>query len=412
LIALALGFLLFAGACAQAGDVPSASGEAAAKPVKKAPTKAKVPHWVIAGFAAADRELALRTPLEKPDLSATSNKNKLPSRPEFIALMMAAGINKQSSACIYDNISSSPSASQSTAQLLNAITEAPKNGRTVAGGDVLGQLDQGKIQQFLVAIAPCMDGPTLIALLLTLGGKDTAGANGLDSRLAGLTYAQIAAVAAAAGPHPSLEGLETAATAVGVGLTSPQIAMLESVLAGAGGALNALNPKNTDLTKVDTTKLGPEGVAQLLFAVAAGLTDSQRQQLIRVANVNLSKLHVNVDPNKITTQQGGALLVLLLPFLSANVAPSQGGPPPGSDPSQIYIPPGTDLSQINPLNFASREDVVAGLGAQGVLPSVANCLYDKLRAIDPRLIGLSITGNNLQGGSEILLAAVGCIVSN
>ena len=145
--------------------------------------------------------------------------------------------------------------------------------------------------------------------------------------------------------------------------------------------------------------------------MSAGLTENQRQQLIRVANVNLSKIHLAVDPAKVSTQQGGALLLLLLPFISAQAAPNAGGPPPGSDPNQVYVPPGTDLSAINPLNFVSRENFVAGLAAQGIVPGVANCVYDKLRTIDPRLIGLSFTGGSLQGGSQVLLAAAGCVLS-
>jgi hypothetical protein len=149
----------------------------------------------------------------------------------------------------------------------------------------------------------------------------------------------------------------------------------------------------------------------VLFAVAAGLTEGQRQQLVRVANVNLSKLDLQIDPDKLDTEQGGALLVLLLPFISAGVAPPPGGPPVGSDPGSVYIPPGTDLSSINPLYFVQRENLINGLMADGVNESVAGCLYDKLRTIDPRLLGLLFTGTLSGGASQALLTIVGCAIS-
>ncbi len=410
-----LGIAIVAGSCAQASDFPSATGESATRTKVKttsAKVKAKIPHWVTAGFDEANREIARRTPLTRPPITAT-NKKKLPSKAEFLTLMAAAGINQRSASCIYENISTNADVSQSTALLINALAEAPNTGRSEASTNVVDQLDQGQIQQFLVAVAPCIDSQTLIALLAVLGGRSTSGISGLDSRLAGLSVEQIAAIAAAAGPNPTPEGIATAAAAVGVTLTAPQLAALEAaLLAGGGAVLAGVDPKNQDLSNIDPAKLGPAGVASVLFAVSAGLTETQRQQLIHVANVNLSKIQLAVDPAKVSTQQGGALLLLLLPFISAQVAPNAGGPPPGSDPTQVYVPPGTDLSSINPLNFVSRENLVAGLAAQGIAPGVANCIYDKLRVIDPRLIGLSFTGGSLQGGSQVLLAAAGCVLSS
>jgi hypothetical protein len=412
-VALALGLAIMAAACSQAGDFPSATAAPATKPAAKAAAvQAKVPHWVTAGFDEADHEIALRTPLTRPPISTTADKTRLPPRSEFLMLMEAAGINQRSAACMYDGISKNADVSRSTAVLINALAQAPKSGRSEVSTNVVDKLDQGQIQQFLVAVAPCMDSQTLIALLAVLGGRSTGEITSVDSRLAGLTPATIAAIAAAAGPNPTPEGIATAAAALGVSLTAPQLTALEAaLLAGGGAALNVLNPHNTDLSNIDPAKVGPAGVASILFAFAAGLTDTQRQQLLHVANLNLSKIHLQVDASKITTPQGGALLLLLLPFISAQVAPNTGGPPPGSDPNSVYVPPGTDLSAINPLNFVNRENFVAGLAGQGIVPGVANCMYDKLRAIDPRLIGLSFTGGSLTGGSQVLLAAFGCVLS-
>ena len=253
--ALALALAVLAGACAQATDFPSATGEAAAKPrVKTTSAKAKIPHWVTAGFDQANREIARRTPLTRPDLTGATNKKKLPSRSEFLTLMAAAGINQRSASCIYDNISTNAAVSQSTAVLINALAEAPQTGRSEASTNVVDQLDQGQIQQFLVAVAPCIDSQTLIALLAVLGGRSTSGLNGIDARLAGLSVEQIAAIAAAAGPNPTPEGIATAAAALGVTLTAPQLAALEAALLAGGGAVLATSTRRTRTSRTSTPR--------------------------------------------------------------------------------------------------------------------------------------------------------------
>ena len=132
------------------------------------------------------------------------------------------------------------------------------------------------------------------------------------------------------------------------------------------------------------------------------------QKLGTISNLNLAKLDLAIDPDKLTTENGGALLLVLMPFISAQLAPQSGGAPPGVDPGQVYIPPGSDLSGVNPLLFVKRENLISGLMRDGVAEPVAGCMYDKLRVIDPALLSLSFTGQSLAGGSQLLLTIIGC----
>jgi hypothetical protein len=104
-------------------------------------------------------------------------------------------------------------------------------------------------------------------------------------------------------------------------------------------------------------------------------------------------------------------VLLILTYLTTSLRPPSGDPPAGWDPGQLYVPPDLDLSQINPLYFVPRDNVVLGLGRQGVPAAMAGCLYDKLRLIDPQLIGLAFTGDDVRAGGQVLLSVLGCVLS-
>ncbi len=397
--------------CAQSAEFDE-SAKSEAKPVAK-PTAKKVtmPTWVTAGFELGQREINKRRPLTRPGRNGEFAASELPTKPEFVALLLASGVNQKSAECIYDSISTGPVA-ENAIKLINVLQDSPENTRGEAAADTVGALDQGEIQQFLVAVAPCMDAQTLVALLAAVGGKSAGGGSPLDAigTLAALSPTTLAALVAAAGTAPPGSDIATIAAIAGVSLTPAQIQALTGVLAASlvGGSVN---PKAVDFDKLDMANLGPEGVAQILFALAVGLSETQRQQLVTVANVDLSKINLELDPDKINSDQGGALLVLLLPFISAGVAPPPGGPPVGSDPGGVYIPPGTDLSSLNPLYFVKRENLIAGLMADGVEENVAGCMYDKLRTIDPRMLSALFNGTFSSGTSEAFLTVFGCAIS-
>jgi hypothetical protein len=247
-----------------------------------------------------------------------------------------------------------------------------------------------------------------VALLATIGGKGAQGGSALDIALAGLSPEQLAAVVAA-GSSGDISSIEQAALAAGAHLSPQALSALQA--AAVAGALGPVNPATFNLGNVDPAAISGSQAAGLLFALAAGLTENQRQQLVRLANVDLSKINLNIDPSKLTSQQAGGLILLLSPFLSATLSPTSAGPPGGANPGQVYIPPGTDLSAINPLNFVSRENLVAGLMQQGIEVNAANCMYDKLRTIDPRLIGLAFAGGGSDGSSQVLLSIIGCAIT-
>jgi hypothetical protein len=403
---LLVAFGLVAG-CAQTSDFPSDGASKASERVQTTSAKLKVPHWVDAGFAAANREIESRDPLSRPNLVPPSDDTRLPTKAEFVAAMLSVGINQKSAECIYQSVATGPVA-KNAGKLVKALQAVGPSSRGEASGQVLSGLKQSDLQQMLVAIAPCMDSQTFIALLATLGGKGAQGGSALDIALAGLSPEQLAAVIAA-GSSGDIASIEGAALAAGAHLSPAQLSALQS--AALAGTFGALNPTTFDMSKVDPATMSAGQAAGFLFALAAGLTENQRQQLVRLANVNLSKINLNIDPSKLTSQQAGGLILLLSPFLSATLSPTSAGPPGGANPGQVYIPPGTDLSAINPLNFVSRENLVAGLMQQGIEVNAANCMYDKLRAIDPRLIGLAFTGGGSDGSSQVLLSIIGCAIT-
>ena len=120
---------------------------------------------------------------------------------------------------------------------------------------------------------------------------------------------------------------------------------------------------------------------------------------------------MQVDTSKLTSEQVGSLLLLLLPYISAGISPVNGTPPPGVDPGKIYVPPGVDLSNINPINFLSKPDFILGLNRQGVGTPLAGCLYEKLRLVDPQLIAIAFAGTDLTAVSQISLAVLGCVLN-
>jgi hypothetical protein len=250
-------------------------------------------------------------------------------------------------------------------------------------------------------LAPCLDTNMLLTVLAAVsGGGGTSG--GINALLASV------ASSAAAGGLPGVDAASLARTA-GVNLTPSQIAALTNAIAAAQAA-GAVDTSKIDFSKLDVTKLSKEQVITLLAALLKGLTPAQAAQLNAVAAVDLKALNLDIDPASLNSQQAGALFVLLLPFISAGVAAPSNTPPPGGDPGQIYIPPGTDLSSINPLNFVTRDNLIKGLGDQyGIAPAQAGCIYDRVRLIDPRLIGEAYLGRSEQGAAQLVLAFVSCV---
>jgi len=366
-------------------------------------TTKEPPRWVTEGLALARAESA--EALERADLpeapalqpSPTEAGSSLMPEPQFIAALGALGLDPTAASCIYQGIVGTPLA-DSVGQLLSVASDP-------IAAATAGAIDEGTQRQMLVALAPCLDTNTLLTVLAAvsgIGGTAPSGDGSVNSLIAavgGKLTTQVSGADAAA-----------IAKAAGVNLSPEQIQALVAAIAAAKQA-EALDPSKVDFSTLDVSKLTKEQIVTLLAALLRGLTPQQQEQLGRLTAIDLKSLNLDVDVAGLDRQEQGALFVLLLPFISAGVAMPTGAPPPGVDPGQIYIPPGMDLSAINPLNFVSKENLIRGLGEQyDVPPAQAACLYDRLRLLDPRLIGEAYLGLSEQGAAQIALAFISCAV--
>jgi hypothetical protein len=56
--------------------------------------------------------------------------------------------------------------------------------------------------------------------------------------------------------------------------------------------------------------------------------------------------------------------------------------------------------------------MIKGLGKEyGIPANQAGCIYDRVRLIDPRLIGEAFLGNSQPGAAQVALAFLSCVVS-
>jgi len=357
-----------------------------------------VPSWIAQGLAMARRssaEAAERADLPSLPEPPASAGSSLPPEAQFVASVSALGLDPAAASCIYQGIVDTPLA-DTVGTLLAGATD-PLTAATS------GAVDEGTQRQLLVALAPCLDTNTLLTVLAAVsGGSGTGGTGGIQS-LVGSLAAQLQGGGVAVDPN-------AVARTAGVNLSPGQVQALAAAIAANGAG--ALDTSKIDFSKIDVKDLSRDQIIALLAALLRGLTPEQAAQLQQLSAVDIKALNLDIDTSKLSTQQAGALFVLLLPFISAGVAAPTGGPPPGVDPGQIYIPPGTDLSAINPLNFVSKANLIEGLGEQyGISAGQAGCLYEKLRLIDPRLIGEAYLGRSEQGAAQVVLAFVACTVA-
>lgn len=412
-LAIVSALALVAG-CSASNDVPNA----APVNVESSP-RHPAPHWVTTGIALAraseplDAETGAlgsgsRTAASGSGTTgSTSDAAALPTREQVVPLLTQAGLSDSQATCVYNGVAANAQVATDIGTLLKALSAAQGPSGATSSTNALGALatlspDTGK--RLLVAISPCLDSTTLFALLSTSGGG--GGSISLDS---------LSTLATRSGgkPLPTIPQFTAAqiTSLVSGSLSAAQKAQLQQVLSGVS-ALNKGKLPGLNLDQLDLTKLSPDQSSLLLAALVNGLTAAQQQQLLSLAKVDLNKLNLKIDPNKLKPEELGQLLLLISPLLAASINPNGFGPPPGSDPTQIYIPPGTDLSQLNPLLFLSRDDVVNAAKAQGSNPVLTGCLYDKLRALSPLILTkfFSSPGDQL-ATAEVLLSAISCVVA-
>jgi len=404
---------LFATSCATGGST-SADGVASGDG----------PGWYAEGVASGRRAVASEDALQRanlPDLPGGVSASSLPPRSKFVSALASAGLGEASAGCLYDNLTTGEVVDDANA-IFSLLTAGSSPTSALSALGALKDMDAGTSKRLVVALSPCLDTATLLGLLANTGAVDPSqllqglGGAGAAAAWPALLAALPSSGLGATGIDPSL-----LASLSGGQLPPQQLEALKGLIAAAvanaagGGLPGAGGPgkvdlSTLDLSKLDLAKMTSEQVVALLASIAQGLTPAQQQQLGTLANVDLQRLHLDIDPAKLTKEQIGALLVLVLPYLSASLTPPDGKPPAGQDPGQIYIPPDMDLSHINPLYFVPRENVILGLSREGVAPAVAGCLYDKLRLIDPQLIGRAFTGDDITAAGQVLLSVLSCVI--
>lgn len=409
---------LIAAGCAQSneysGETPTAQSPTSTSKVAAGDrARPSGPKWYLRGLASADAELAAarrvapRTSSPTPTTPGTPIPvSGLPPKATFVAGLTSLGLTPAIAECMYTNISNAGTG-KDAAKLVNLLVASTGKSDGVTALAALQGLDQSSIIRFVVSVAPCIDSSTLLSLLGRGGGgiASAAGAGSLTSLLGGLSTVKLPAI------DPGV--INGIVASIGAGLSSSQLATLAATIGGAAkGQFGAVDLANVDLSKLDLTKLTSDQVVLLFAVLLKGLSPNQQGQLQQLANVNLAKLGVTIDPTKLTPDQYGPLVLLLLPYFASAINLAAGNQaPPGADPTKLYVPDGLDLSQINPLYFVSREALISALGAQGVAATFAGCIYDRLRVLDPRLIGIAFDGSNLAATGQLLLGVLNCIVA-
>ncbi len=395
--------------CSASNDI----GAADEKPTNTTAPSHPAPHWVTAGISLARSSRSSgdtpldTTPVDDAGGTTTTSTPALPPRDQVVALLTTAGLSDAQATCVYNGISANPQVAQDIGVLFRALkaSQGPSGGISApAALTALQQVSPDTGTRLVVAIAPCLDSATLFALLSTSGGG--SGSIGLDSVSA---LAKTAGASTAAIPKGTANQIGALLSA---SLTAAQKTQLQQLLSGAT-VLNSGNIPGLDLEHLDLSKLTPDQTSLLIAALIHGLTGAQQQQLQDIAKVDLNKLKLNVDTSKLKPEELGQLLLLLSPLLAAGLSPLGFGPPPGFDPTQIYLPPGTDLSQLNPLLFLNRDDIVNAAKNQGGNPVLAGCLYDRLRALSPLTLAkfFSSSGDQL-ATAEVLLSAISCVTGS
>lgn len=335
-------------------------------------------------------------------VTSTPSTATLPSKAEFTAGLVSAGLTSAAASCIYEAIAADPAA-EALAPQLTALTNSL--GASGAGPAI----DPVALQPLLGTVAPCLDSATILTMTNALAGNGSAGEGQTFGALLS-TVLGTASDGAGGAPSLNLAGLRqldgsTATPEQAVALAA-LLSKLPEILTFQNGQLDMAVLRNLDLRS-----LSQDQARALLLIFANQLTTGQQAQLAQIADVNLQQLQLGVDVNTLTIEQRGSLLLLLSPFISAGLKPLMNIPPEGQPVDQIYVPKGLDLSNINPLYFVPRENVVAGFQSEGVAQGLAGCLYDRLRLIDPQAIGRAFIGTDPAGTLQIGLSILSCVVN-
>lgn len=418
IVAVLVGLALVAG-CSSTSEVDDAAADAAR-------TSTDVPRWIRDGVRIARATKAARQKAPTTDASGaipsvtvassgTTDAGSLPSREVVVAALANTGMTATQAGCVYDNIAANPATAANVSALLKGLAGASTpTGGTVdpAAVPALASLTPENATSVVMAIAPCLDQATLLGLLAVgqdAGGTASAsGAAGPAAIAALLNSAQGVDLTKLAGID-----LNAIASSAAGALGAQQQQILAALLAEVGKAQSEItkNPLvQLQIGNLDLTQLSKEQLPILLLALLKGLTSEQQRQLAQLAQVSLDDLDLDINPDELTPEEIGALLLVLAPLLAGALKSPTATVPPGGDPGQVYIPPGLDLSNMNPLIFLNRDDVLAQFAKDGVDPKFGGCLFDGMARLPPSSIASFFsTDKSGPAAGQIVLLAIGCL---
>ncbi|HBX78736.1 MAG TPA: hypothetical protein DEG43_13915 [Acidimicrobiaceae bacterium] len=347
------------------------------------------PQWLIDAARMAREEKARMTATTEPEDGSTSSKSSpAAATGGVLGRLTALGLTPDQASCVLGAIESDPALADLSAGLFGPNAVQPTEGQTAA---------------LLAAVSPCVDPAVLLSLF--------SGSGGGSLPLGDYTAALQQAKDIVASGQQALEVAQLAAGKLGPEAVANLQALLTAAsAAGAAQATQALTGIN--LASLDLAKLNPEQLAVLIAAVLRGMSDPQRQELLKLGNLNLALFPGGADLSSMTPEQVGTLLLLISPILASTVSSSPTGPPPGVDPGQIYLPPGTDLSNINPLLFAKKSDIVAELMKSGLPEATAGCLFERLRLLSTTTLAAIFSSTPSEAAqAEVGLIVISCIFS-
>lgn len=420
---------MLAAACSSGSELSDSAASDPATPttstagqLASSVTKSSGPRWYLDGVAAARADRVKRDAIaNSANGSTTTTKDgfTMPPRGEVLAALAAMGIPETAATCIYNSLNDPGVAkeAQLLIQLMNAKAAPNDPKATLSAVQVAGTLDEGSQKRLVVALSPCLDTKTMMTLLAAtgggLGGATALAGAGSPGALAPLLLSGGASglstlAAQMGGVNPSTAPIAAILAKAGAALTPSEMLALVGAL-GAASAGGTAELRGINLSKLDFTKLTPQEALALMGALFFGLDPNKKAQINSLANLDFKSLGIGIDAKKLDKQQAGALMLLMLPFLGASLRPANQAPPPGADPSKIYIPEGTDLADVNPLAFVNKDNMIRGLNQSGVSTPVAGCLYDSWRLINPQLLGLAFSGNDVTGAAQVLVAALQCV---
>jgi hypothetical protein len=384
-----------------------------------------VPHWIREGVRLA-RESKGGTVSTSPKGATTTtvagSSTSLPSREVVVAALAGLGVGADQAGCVYDSVSANPRTASDVATLLAGVSTG-----TDGAAPSLGALTEESVNGLVASIAPCLDQATMLALLAA--GSGVGADDGVAAFASLLSSAQGIDLTKLAGFDPN-----AIAAAVAGGLGQQQQQQLAALLGAVGKAQTSILTDNPlakiDIRNLNLSTLTPQEMPLLVLALLQGLTGDQQGQLAALTKVKLDELNINIDPDKLTPDEIGSLLLILSPLLAGAISTTPPTPGPGGT-GQVYIPPGEaghrhqgrllHLRRAGPAESRHARGVLLArrrLGRSGLDPAHRDQLHRAVpvdrrsggdrrpRPVDRRRVGAQVAADHTLVGEHVVGRAV------